>query len=57
MAVRPWPSIPFVTSSAVFLAENPDFPLNANNQGMFTSFFFQESEELKRVTKKLDIFF
>lgn len=30
MAVRPVPSIPFVTSSAVERAENPDAPFIAN---------------------------
>ncbi|MFS7914173.1 hypothetical protein Hanom_Chr02g00150291 [Helianthus anomalus] len=29
MAVRPVPSIPFVTSSALEFAENPDGPLNS----------------------------
>ena len=51
MAVKPWPSIPLVTSSAVFLAEYPDYPLNAINQGMFTSYVFQELKKKKMAPK------
>lgn len=46
MAVSPDPSIPWVTSSAVERAENPEFPLHPNIHILFNFPGFLSEQEM-----------